>query len=203
MRRVRFSIAGLMVAWRCRPWWSPACGPPRRRLAGAAMTLLVVAECSVWRSSASLCRRGSERTWWLGFALFGCGYLVLAFWSETTSQLADDELAAVSQLEVRPKHPASGLVGAGHLHWTYLQIAHCLWALVAASLGGVLATVSICRSGARARAAIVETHPAARCLDVAAQAGGHLAFGLGDRRVGRSWPARGRLPGSGPAWSFC
>jgi len=28
-----------------------------------------------------VCRRGAERAWWLGFALFGWGYLALAFWS--------------------------------------------------------------------------------------------------------------------------
>ena len=96
--------------------------------------------------------------WWLGFALFGWGYLLLAFWSSVelpTMALLD---AVGSRLGVKFQF-SGGMGGMGGGMWSrgpqfggmmgggpaglpdqsIQQIAHCLWALLAALLGGLLA----------------------------------------------------------------
>jgi hypothetical protein len=84
-RSIRFSIAGLMgivvVA---------AVGLAALRNASetwAGMILLLTCGVLALAVVGVVCRAGSERAWWLGFALFGWGYLVLAFgfWPEDRS----------------------------------------------------------------------------------------------------------------------
>jgi hypothetical protein len=91
--------------------------------------------CAVYRPR-------SERAWWLGFALFGCGYLVLAFWSEINfDSLPTTTLLLFLSSKVDPNIQQAAWSRTGALHWTFLHIAHCLWALVAAVLGGAAANV--------------------------------------------------------------
>ncbi len=96
------------------------------------------------RAGARCCRRrllqGPARAWWLGFAVFG--------WiSVHKSFEADDSLA--------PKHPAQMLLDAAGPNFfqtgkpiappapfddgRYFVAWHCLWAILAAVLGGALA----------------------------------------------------------------
>ena len=88
---------------------------------------------------------GAERTWWLGFAVFGWGYMYLAFWS--AAYFAENELPTVpteAMLEaLRPYigPPAPWLPGAHGLPDNpYWQVGHCLCGLLAALLGGALAS---------------------------------------------------------------
>ena len=98
-----------------------------------------------------VCRDQSQRAWWLGFALFGWGYLVLAFWSSfelpTTALLGWLE----SRLKVAP--PGGGgmqsVMLAGGFGGNagpppnppFIQIGHCLLALLAALIGGLVSTL--------------------------------------------------------------
>ncbi len=76
---IRFSIAGLMgivlVA---------AIGLAALRNASetwAGVMLLLTCGALALAVVGVVCRAEAERAWWLGFALFGWGYLALAFWS--------------------------------------------------------------------------------------------------------------------------
>ena len=94
-----------------------------------------------------VCRDGTERGWWLGFALFGWGYLLLAFWSS----LDLPTTALLHSLQAR-LNPTIGR-GAGGLQSVqfsgvldrdvgmppivpFKQTVHCLFALLAAITGG-------------------------------------------------------------------
>jgi hypothetical protein len=140
MRRIRFSIAGLMFAVAMSALLVAALRSASAAWAGAMLML----SCGVLGLAivGALCRRGSERVWWLGFAVFGCGYLVLAFWSEHNFE----NLPTVSAIFViGSKYFSNTQQGAwmtgASLHWSFTQIVHCLWAILAAILGGALAWV--------------------------------------------------------------
>ena len=109
------------------------------------------------------------RAWWLGFAIFGCGYLVLAF--SYPPLLLDapypptDSLLRFAMPYVGPG--PSWLPGAhGLADNPYLQTGHCLLGLLAGTLGGVLAHAlfsgapvdpppASCRSGRPSRLAVL------------------------------------------------
>ncbi len=158
MRRFRFSIAGLMAAVAvsalaaaalrsASPVWS------------SAMLLLLWGVLGLAIAGA-LCRKGSERSWWIGFALFGCGYAVLAFWSDSNSDsLPTTTLLVFLDSKLDPAIKQSVWSAPGTPHWTLLQIAHCLWALVAAIGGGAL--VRLLFGGGEPEELDVETHSAA------------------------------------------
>lgn len=82
------------------------------------------------------------RAWWLGFAIFGCGYLVLAFsyppFLEDAPFPPTNSLLRFAMPYVGPG--PSWLPGAhGLADNPYLQTGHCLLGLLAGILGGVLA----------------------------------------------------------------
>ncbi len=140
MRRVRFSIAGLMAAVAVAALAVAALRSSTPAWAGA-MLMLVWSVLGLAIVSVIYRPRG-ERAWWLGFALFGFGYLVLAFWSEINF----DSLPTTTSLlflssKVGPSIPQAAWSRTGSLNWTFLHIAHCLWALVAAVFGGMAANV--------------------------------------------------------------
>jgi len=91
----------------------------------------------------AVCRRETERAWWLGFALFGWGYMTLAFWPwEQSPGLPTLPLldSIGPQFGVVHRYVPPGLRGGGgFLDPSFTQIGHCLWALGAAILGGLLA----------------------------------------------------------------
>ena len=66
--------------------------------------------------------------------------MMLAFWSETNfDNLPTTTLLLYLGSKFDPSIGQAARSTAGKLRWTYLQIAHGLWALVAALLGGALA----------------------------------------------------------------
>jgi hypothetical protein len=140
MRRIRFSIAGLMFAVAMSALLVAALRSASAAWAGAMLML----SCGVLGLAivGALCRRGSERVWWLGFAVFGCGYLVLAFWSERNFE----NLPTVSAIFVLgskyfPDTQPGAWTAPAPLHWSFTQIVHCVWAMLIAILGGALAWV--------------------------------------------------------------
>ena len=87
-----------------------------------------------------LCGKEADRPWWLGFAVFGWGYLIVhwvsleQFWPATGVAI---ELLRrlMAKLGARsPEHPISEFKSS-----YFVQIGHYLWALLFASLGGLLA----------------------------------------------------------------
>lgn len=92
---------------------------------------------------AAVCRGPSERAWWLGFALFGLVYFrgvsSSGYWSPTlpTSAL----LHAMRPSGVKPPPNVEGesnglFYGKVEYFWV---VGHCLWSLVSATIGGLVA----------------------------------------------------------------
>jgi len=77
-RTIRFSIAGLMGAVLIVAVGLAALRSASDTWAG----VIFLSTCGVLALAVVgiLCRREAERAWWLGFALFGWGYMALAFW---------------------------------------------------------------------------------------------------------------------------
>jgi hypothetical protein len=134
MRSIRVSIASLMGAVLI----AALCLAVLRSGSGIWAGVTLLATCGVFGLAVIgvVCRDVTERAWWLGFALFGWGYLALAFWSPfiktklPTLVLID---AVFDRAGVAP--PIFGFDD-----WSCTPIANCFWALVAAILGGLLAT---------------------------------------------------------------
>src|SRR5262249_29168198 len=78
-RTVRFSIAGLMGAVVVAAIGLAAVRDPSETW--AVVILLSTCGALALAVVGVVSRVGTERAWWLGFALFGWGYLTLAFWS--------------------------------------------------------------------------------------------------------------------------
>jgi hypothetical protein len=159
MRKVRFSIAGLMVAVAVSALVSAGLRSANAAAFAGAMLMLTSGVLGL-AIVGVVSRRGNERTWWLGFTLFGCGYLVLAFWTENGfHSLPTTSLLLFLSSNIDPSIPQNVWSRAGSPYWTYLQIAHCFWALVAASLGGALAYVLFPASEHQRAQTIAETYP--------------------------------------------
>src|ERR1700733_7909589 len=79
MRTIRFPIAALMVAVLIVALGLAALRNSSATWAG--VTFLVTCAVLCLAVVGIVCDGDARRAWWLGFALFGWGYLVLAFWS--------------------------------------------------------------------------------------------------------------------------
>ena len=81
------------------------------------------------------CRAGSGRAWWLGFALFGIAYFRLnqGFFFRATSLPTTSLLDLIRPAGVGPYDEFGGRV-IGY----YWLVGHCLWSLLAATIGGGL-----------------------------------------------------------------
>ncbi len=145
MRTFRFPIAGLMWAVVVAALGLAALRNASEIWAGAT----VLATCGILCLAivGVVCRTDESRAWWLGFALFGWGYLALAFWSPQS--LPTTALLHVLEARIGATQPVNGglksvmLAGGfagpagGGPDEHFLQIGHCLLALLAALLGGV------------------------------------------------------------------
>ena len=134
-RPVRVSIAGLMgvILWMSlglaallhpTPMWAGLLF----YLAAGLFSLGVV---------GVVCGRVDDRAWWLGFAGFGWGYLILSFWWDTW--LPSPPFASLLfDLRRNVLAPASGQRPYDNFN-SYRQISQCLESLLYAVLGGLLA----------------------------------------------------------------
>jgi hypothetical protein len=150
MRELRFSIAGLMGIVLVAAVGLTALKSASRIWAGAMLLLT----CGILTLGVvgAIYRQGTRRGWWLGFSLFGWGYTALwGFWSVG----GWPDLPTTTLLEIlrpwlnSPARADGGLFGGrpwgmgfgGGLEAVYYQQAgHCLCSLLAAVLGGLLAT---------------------------------------------------------------
>ena len=79
MSLIRASIAGLMGAVLIAALGLTALRSASDTWSGATL----LATCGVLGLAVvgTVCRDAAERAWWLGFTVFGWGYLAMAFWS--------------------------------------------------------------------------------------------------------------------------
>jgi hypothetical protein len=127
----------------------------------AGVTFLVTCAVLCLAVVGIVCDGDARRAWWLGFALFGWGYLVLAFWSsvELPTMVLLDAISERLGLAVQFRGGMGGMGGMRSARlWGFdmfggfngfggpgdrsiQQISHCLWALLAALLGGIIASL--------------------------------------------------------------
>ena len=149
MRAIRFPIAGLMLAVLVVALGLAALRNATEIWAGA--TFLLTCAVLTLAIVGVVCRDRSERPWWIGFALFGWGYLALAFWS--SHELPTTALLNWLEARLNPEPSVGGgmrsVVLAGGFGGNFgppraqpfERIGHCLWALLAALIGGVVSTL--------------------------------------------------------------
>jgi hypothetical protein len=174
MRTIRFPIAGLMLAVLVVALGLAALRNASEVWAGVMFLFTCAVLCLA--IVGAICRDGPRRAWWLGFSLFGWGYLLLSLWSTVSlpTMALLDVIAWWLGIKVRftggmggglrsirPWAGGFGGFGGGSgvpFDGPLQQIAHCLWALVAALLGGLLARTLF--GGPNASPEIRDTHHA-------------------------------------------
>jgi hypothetical protein len=168
MRTVRFPIAGLMGAVLVVALGSAALRNASTTWAGATFLLTCGVLCLA--VVGIVCRGDAKRAWWLGFALFGWGYLVLAFWSlvDLPTMALLDTIGARLGVTVQFRGSTGGMGGGmwspgpmgggfgGPPDGSIQQISQCLWALVAALVGGGVANALF--GGPRERTEKLDAH---------------------------------------------
>jgi hypothetical protein len=140
VRKIRISIAGLMGVVLVAALGFAALRNSSESWAG--LILMLTGGILMLGVVGSVCRGPRERAWWLGFTLFGVGYLALvhamAFYGTPlpTDMLAEFISSSLdAPLLSSKRNPGNG--------WNSLEpvyrILHCLWALALALFGSILA----------------------------------------------------------------
>jgi hypothetical protein len=161
-RSNRISIAGLMGAVLVAALGLAALRNNSETWAG--ILFLVTWGVIVLAVVGIVCRGGAERAWWLGFALFGSGYMKLVYLSpEQTPPVTLPTTILLKLLGLKMGLPLEFFdnpePGASAL--PFMQIGHCLSALLAAVLGGLLAIACFGAVAGRAGSLRVEQPPQA------------------------------------------
>ena len=144
MRSVRVSIAGLMGVVLVAAIGLAALRSSSQTWAG----LLLLGTFGAFGIAlvGAVCRSGSERGGWIGFAVFGWIYMNAAFWpsdlwpklpTESLLEALGPRLGAINA-QFAPFSRVSVIGGAASDAFWFFQIGHCLLALLAASLGALL-----------------------------------------------------------------
>ena len=144
MRSTRFSIAGLMAVVLVI-----ALGFAALRTASVTtlgITLLATRAILGIAIVGAICRRGAERAFWLGFAICGLVYIRCSLepypaWPELPSHALLEALGRVMGIPIDSR-PTMGIGPSPDdpLKRSFLRIGHCLWTLLFAGLGGLLAS---------------------------------------------------------------
>jgi hypothetical protein len=144
VRKIRISIAGLMGVVLVAALGFAALRNSSENWAG----LMLMLTCGVLMLGlvGAVCRGPHERAWWLGFTLFGGGYLALAHaMAFSPTPLPTITLAEFIGSGLGAKLTSSTRNGGGG--WdslgTTTRILHSLWALALALLGCILAGLLI------------------------------------------------------------
>ena len=153
MRTIRFPIAGLMLAVLVVAVALAALRTASETWAGVMFLITCGVLCLA--IVGVVCRDGPKRAWWLGFALFGWGYLLLAQWS-TVNLPTMALLDAIARAARACRFNSAVAWGwkderrawAGGFGWggggissdeSLREIAHCLQRGGSRSTGGLLA----------------------------------------------------------------
>jgi hypothetical protein len=159
VRKIRISIAGLMGVVAVAALGSA--GLRYSSEAWAGLVLLVTCGALLLGVVGALCREPHERAWWLGFALFGAGYLALAHATAfsprplPTITLAEFAGSGLGVDFVSANGPDQGWNSLAPTH----RILHCLWALALAALGCLLAGLLVATPAVPAPIPFPEQHP--------------------------------------------
>jgi hypothetical protein len=142
LRNTRFSIARLMGVVLVMALGSAALRFSSEAWGGAM--LLLTCGMLMLAAVGAICRAPEERARWLGFVLFGGGYLALANWMSHTVPTITLVESLCSWLGLTPgPTPRTGQVQG----WEGLppshRVLHSLWALALALLGCLLAGVFV------------------------------------------------------------
>jgi hypothetical protein len=132
LRSIHFTIAGLSVvgATGLLGFWSLREATVET---WEGIALLVTCGLLALAVIGAACRHPRERAWWLGFAVFGCGYLALAHWYSVHVA----SLPTVSVLLQPNEIPWSDL----NAFSPPLRILHELWTVLIAVCGGMVTDV--------------------------------------------------------------
>jgi hypothetical protein len=147
MRGLRSSIGGLLAAVLAAALGFYALRSGSEAWTGGLFLLTQASLGLAW--VGALCRRGEARAWWIGFALFGCIYLGCSFaphnrWPKLPTQMLLDEIyARIQGVPVWFSPDAVAFEGLAFHIW------HCLWTLLAAAFGGLIARTLFCAVAAR------------------------------------------------------
>jgi hypothetical protein len=169
MRRFRFSIGGLMLIVVAAAVGLAALKNASPTWAGAMLLLT----CAILALAivGAIYRQGAERVWWLGFSIFGWGYMVLWWFLHDNTSFVLPTTGLLERLApwlgVAPGMAGGGFgqVGAGMFSVAvfggfgggggpaidpyYAQAGQCLFALLAALLGGLLSVFFFASSSDR------------------------------------------------------
>jgi hypothetical protein len=145
IRSLRILIVGLMGVVLIAALGMAALRNASEALAG--VTYLMTAGMLSLAVVGIVCGNASERAWWLGFALFGWSYwsLVSRYWNVTTPlpttrllQALEPRFGFVAQILNKNQEPSD--------RTAYFQVGQCLWTMLAALIGGLLARVCFGRA---------------------------------------------------------
>jgi hypothetical protein len=108
----------------------------------------------------AICRSGAERVWWLGFASFGWMYNPPFFFPFSYSPHYPTQalLRMLAPLMGIPIN-ANGNFGNDDPSRAFFQIGHCLWAIMAAIVGGFLASALFSAGETKSEAAAMSVQP--------------------------------------------
>jgi len=141
IRTKRVSIAGLMGIVLIVSFGLAVMRQATPVLAG----LMSLATCGVLALAVVgvVCRK-AERAWWLGFALFGWGYLALVYWPSLfipgpPTMTILEAFMGKPEVPVTPASPMFTIDGPSYRIPPSRNVGHCLWSLLVAALGGALA----------------------------------------------------------------
>jgi len=137
MRSLRFSIGGLMGLVALVAVASAALAHPSEPL--AAVISLSTEGVLCLAIVGAICRTGTERVWWVGFASFGWMFQGVPLLSISTHYPTHILLTVLAPLVGVPIPANRNFGNDDPSTQAFFQIGHSLWALLAAVIGGFLA----------------------------------------------------------------
>jgi hypothetical protein len=157
MRSLRFSIGGLMGVVLLAAIGFAGVANPTGPWVG---TVSLLTHGTIYLAIVgAICRSGAERVWWLGFASFGWMYMDHPFFFSYSpyypTQALLRMLAPLMGIPIR----ANGNIGNDDPSQAFFQIGQCLWAIVAAIIGGFLASALFSAGAAKSEEAAMSVQP--------------------------------------------